>query len=369
WQNLISHRTNVDPLELLPQEHNFRMHAMNQRQVTIASLNELGHVGDVIVNVRSGKIVNGHLRVELAIAENQRTVPVTYLDCDLATEQIILAFFDAVGAKAITDAERLRATLGQITTTSQHLQASLDDWVLSFTPTKGTGRDSEELDEPEEDFLDAPVLGTAPSASPAARSAPLVEEATASTAPEVALPVPEGLQATAPGAEAPVPAPIVAPVVAAPLALVADAVEPVIDPAPADPPSLEVPAPAPVSTPLVVVVEDDQIAAALIADARAALLEEAQAAQAADAPASPAAALIADARAALLEEAQAAQAADAPALLAAATAPTSYLVKVGEYDQQIPAAQFAPWFAALCAQVGNGQSQLSAEVRRRLGFG
>lgn len=352
WQNLISHRANVDPLELLPQEHNFRIHAMNQRHVTIASLNELGHVGDVIVNVRSGKIVNGHLRVELAIAENQRTVPVTYLDCDLATEQIILAFFDAVGAKAITDAERLRATLGQITTTSQHLQASLDDWVLSFKPTKGKGRDAEEeLDEPDEDFLDAPVLGTAPSASPPARSAPPVE-ATASSIPEVALPVPEEGQATAPVAEAAAPAEATAPAEAvapdvAPLAPVADAVEPVIDLAPADQPSLEVQAPAPVSTPLVVV-EDDRIAAALIADARAALIAEAQAAQTAqstDAPVSPALAL------------------------ATATAPTFYLIKVGEYDQQVPAAQFAPWFAALCAQVGNGQSQLSAEVRQRLGLG
>ena len=356
WQNLISHRANVDPLELLPQEHNFRIHAMNQRHVTIASLNELGHVGDVIVNVRSGKIVNGHLRVELAIAENQRTVPVTYLDCDLATEQIILAFFDAVGAKAITDAERLRATLGQITTTSQHLQASLDDWVLSFKPTKGKGRDAEEeLDEPDEDFLDAPVLGTAPSAPPPARSAPPVE-ATASAPPEVALPVPEEGQATAPVAEAAAPALPVAPVVAVPLApvadtvelaLVANAVEPVIDLAPADQPSLEVLAPAPVSTPLVVV-EDDRIAAALIADARAALIAEAQAAQTAqstDAPVSPALAL------------------------ATATAPNFYLIKVGEYDQQVPAAQFAPWFAALCAQVGNGQSQLSAEVRQRLGLG
>ncbi|MEI7769652.1 MAG: hypothetical protein WCI67_06685, partial [Chloroflexales bacterium] len=153
WQNLISHRADVDPLELLPQEHNFRIHALNQRQVTTASLDELGHVGDIIVNVRTGKIVNGHLRVELAIAEDQATVPVTYIDCDVATEQIVLAFFDEVGSKAITDADRLRATIAKIDIGSSTLQASLEEWALTLKPRKGKKGKKGEREELDDDEL------------------------------------------------------------------------------------------------------------------------------------------------------------------------------------------------------------------------
>ena len=58
----------------------------------------------------------------------------------------------------------------------------------------------------------------------------------------------------------------------------------------------------------------------------------------------------------------------APPPSPADAAPTAYLVKVGEYDQMVPAALFAPWFAALCAQVGTDHAALSAEVSRRLGL-
>jgi len=339
WQNLIAHRADVDPLELLPQEHNFRIHAQNQRQVTTASLDELGHVGDIIVNIRTGKIVNGHLRVELAIAEDQRTVPVTYIDCDVATEQIILAFFDRVGAKAITDSERLRATIAQIDTGSSALQASLDDWVLSFKPKKAK-QEEEEVDEAldEEEFLDALPHAPAPEpmaspahVAPAPASIPTtVEQAEVEQAEMAGMPTVAAPQATAmPIAPEPegdtrvARAEQVAPTQAQPLA------EDAIDDAP------EATAIAVAVAPLTAVVQDDLIGAALVEDVRAAA--------AADAPPVP------------------------PALITpVAAAPTEYLIKIGEFDQMIPAAQFAPWFAQLCAKVGNGQTQLQTEIKQRL---
>ena len=347
WQNLISHRADVDPLELLPQEHNFRIHALNQRQVTTASLDELGHVGDIIVNVRTGKIVNGHLRVELAIAEDQATVPVTYIDCDVATEQIVLAFFDEVGSKAITDADRLRATIAKIDIGSSTLQASLEEWALTLKPRKGKkGKkgEREELDDDElGEELDDDDLGFLDDEPPApAQVAPPV----VAVAPAPAI-EPEAVEPVVPAV---VPAEIAPPALVVaddagedlpatlPLELsseplggddgdgagegVAPALtEPIAPPAPAQP--------------VLAVVQDDALAAAIVEDVRAAQAEE-----------SP----------------------PAPVAPSAVDAPAEYVVKVGEYDQLVPASVFAPWFAAICAQVGNGHSQLSAEVRRRLGF-
>jgi hypothetical protein len=374
WQNLISHRTTVDPLELLPQEHNFRIHALNQRQVTTASLDELGHVGDIIVNIRTGKIVNGHLRVELAIAEGQERVPVTYIDCDEATEKIILAFFDQVGEKAITDADRLRRTIAQIDIGSTHLQASLDDWLLSFKPKKAGKKgaavadddEGEELDDEEEFFETEPTsapVAVAPAVTPAPAAAPAPAPAPIAVAPAPApAATPEPTPAAAPAAPEPTPvAALAAPVVEDGETLVvaaptlasqplggddgdgeAEGVAPShvapIAPAPAAPvaPTAPTPTPAPAPAPTLKVVQDDPIAAAIVEDARAAAAEDT-----ATPPPPPASVIV---------------------------APSEYLVKVGEFDQMVPAAVFAPWFAALCAQVGNGHTQLSAEVRRRLGF-
>ena len=345
WQNLISHRTQVDPLELLPQVHNFRIHGQNQRQVTTASLDELGHVGDIIVNVRTGKIVNGHLRVELAIAEDQRTVPVTYLDCDEATEQIILAFFDEVGAKAITDGDRLRATIAKIDIGATALQDSLDEWVLALKPakatkatkgTRGTERDEDEdegdedEDEGDEDVLAPIAPAPAPIAPASVAPAPAPLPAVADVLPAVA---------------------DVLPVVAdVPLLVVADTptdLSPLLGQSPDDndappaplaplaPPPVVPDAPPPPLPPLPSVVPTDAFAAALIADV--------QTAHRADAP-------------------------PAPPTAPADAAPPAYLIRVGEYAQMVPASVFTPWFAALCAQVGTEHAALSAEVSQRLGL-
>lgn len=342
WQNLIAHRADVDPLELLPQEHNFRIHALPQRHVTTASLDELGHVGDIIVNIRTGKIVNGHLRVELSIAEDQRTVPVTYIDCDVATEQIILAFFDQVGAKAITDAARLQKTMAQITTGSSHLQASLDDWLLSFAPKKGTKGAPVDDDEDEalDDDLgfvgDAPLTPAPPAVAPLGPTRAAEQAGAGEVVPATpAAPLGDASASSAPQA----PALDAAPLRDATPPVALDAVQAVPSQVEAGDTPEEVPVAlvAPVAAPLPVLTPDS-ITAAIVDDVRAAAAAEDPAA--ARAPLPPTVA-----------------------------APTEYLVKVGEFDQLIPAAQFAPWFAALCAAHGNGSAQLATELKRRLSLG
>jgi len=79
-------------------------------------LSEVGVVQSVIVNERTGRMLDGHLRAELAVARAEPTVPVVYVDLDESEERLILATFDPLGALADTDGAALRELLGVVTT-------------------------------------------------------------------------------------------------------------------------------------------------------------------------------------------------------------------------------------------------------------
>ena len=74
-------------------------------------LAEVGWVQDIIVNKRTGFVVDGHARVALAISAGER-VPVVYVDLSENEEALILATLDPLSAMAVTD-EDLLAGLGR----------------------------------------------------------------------------------------------------------------------------------------------------------------------------------------------------------------------------------------------------------------
>lgn len=126
WTNrIVSHGT-AAPAKLLANPANFRRHPPAQKAAMRAALREVGVVQDVIVNRRTGHLLDGHLRVALAIEDQEPTLPVTYVDLDLDTERKALATFDALAGLATSDPEQVQALLATITTESADLQALLD---------------------------------------------------------------------------------------------------------------------------------------------------------------------------------------------------------------------------------------------------
>ena len=69
---------------------------------------------DVIVNQRTGYVVDGHARLDLARKRGETSVPVVYVDLDEREERLIIASLDPLSAMATTDAEALRALLADI---------------------------------------------------------------------------------------------------------------------------------------------------------------------------------------------------------------------------------------------------------------
>jgi ParB-like chromosome segregation protein Spo0J len=144
WANRIVRHADVDPSTLAPSELNWRRHPQSQADALAGVLGSIGVVQSVIVNERSGRIVDGHLRVQLAVERSEPLIPVVYVDLDDAEERLILATLDPLAALAETDAEQLRALLADVSTDDAALADLLSSLAASVTPTLPTPREQTE---------------------------------------------------------------------------------------------------------------------------------------------------------------------------------------------------------------------------------
>ena len=69
YKNKIVKQENVDPRKLKANPNNFREHPMTQSKAMIGSLEELGWISGVVVNINTGNLIDGHLRVILILWE------------------------------------------------------------------------------------------------------------------------------------------------------------------------------------------------------------------------------------------------------------------------------------------------------------
>lgn len=95
------------------------------------------------MNERTGRLVDGHLRVSLALARGQKTVPVTWVDLDEAEESLILATMDPLAGLAETDGAILDALLHQVHSEDAAIQALLADLAGDAEGAKLTAPDTE----------------------------------------------------------------------------------------------------------------------------------------------------------------------------------------------------------------------------------
>lgn len=137
----------MKPEDLKANALNWRTHSPAQRAVLDGVLDEVGWVQGVILNRRTGNLVDGHLRVEQALERGEAKIPVTIIDVSEAEEAKILATFDPIGALAGTDGRTLKELLGVITSESDAVNKLLAD----ITPSYGYADD-------ESNPPDAPIL-------------------------------------------------------------------------------------------------------------------------------------------------------------------------------------------------------------------
>lgn len=123
WKNRIVGHGAESPDAILANPRNWRAYPDQQKDALKGVLDDVGWVQQVILNRRSGLLVDGHLRVALAKQHTQPTIPVIYVDLSDDEEALILAALDPIGALAETDKAQLEALLPDVRSDSEAVQA------------------------------------------------------------------------------------------------------------------------------------------------------------------------------------------------------------------------------------------------------
>lgn len=115
------------PEDLLANPQNWRKHPGHQQEAMTGILETVGWVNNVIVNEVTGHVVDGHMRVNVAMRNGDEQVPVTYVRLTEEEERIILATYDPLSALATQDSQALADLLTGIREQNNNsVQALLD---------------------------------------------------------------------------------------------------------------------------------------------------------------------------------------------------------------------------------------------------
>lgn len=111
WNNRIVEMKMMNPAELTANPLNWRIHPEEQEVVMDSMLNDVGWVQGIIFNRRTGRIVDGHLRVSIALRKGMDQVPVNVVDLSEEEEKRVLAELDPIGDLARRSQENIEELL------------------------------------------------------------------------------------------------------------------------------------------------------------------------------------------------------------------------------------------------------------------
>ena len=108
---------------------NWRIHPLSQQDALKGVLEEVGWVQQVIINKRTGNLIDGHLRCQLAAREGQKTIPVVYVDVSEDEEALVLATLDPIAAMAATDKQKLDELFHNIQSDNENVQKMISEFA------------------------------------------------------------------------------------------------------------------------------------------------------------------------------------------------------------------------------------------------
>jgi len=131
WRNRIVEHGQEAPDQLLANPFNARIHPKAQQDALQALLDSVGWVAPVIVNRVTGHVIDGHLRVSLALSQGTELVPVNYVELTENEEKTILAAFDFITSMAVYDRDTLGVLLSDINSDNAEIQTLLAKLAVS----------------------------------------------------------------------------------------------------------------------------------------------------------------------------------------------------------------------------------------------
>lgn len=139
---------------------NAKRHSAEQVAAARAMISSVGWLTEILVNKKTGRILDGHLRVEIAISIGEPTVPVRYIEVGDEREASIIAAFDTSTRMASWDKEK-----------AESLLESLLDRDLSFSGLAKTLAECASIE------LDSILSSSPGQLSIASESVPISEQA------------------------------------------------------------------------------------------------------------------------------------------------------------------------------------------------
>jgi len=139
----------IDPKTLTPNPSNWRVHPPAQREALAGVLEEVGWAGALLWNERTERLVDGHLRLDVALRENRDAVPVLIGSWSDAQEKEILATLDPIAAMAEADSAQLDALLREVNSGSaavMDMLAGLAEGAGLYLDEKPIGAGGDEFD-------------------------------------------------------------------------------------------------------------------------------------------------------------------------------------------------------------------------------
>ena len=145
-----------DPSALMPHPENWREHPATQKAMLDGIIEDVGYVQSVLVNKRTGHIVDGHMRVAMAVEQGWDTIPVEYVDLNENEEKIVLATINPVAGLAEKNKERISAIADAIETKNSRVKGLISSLATSSSEgrTQILEEAQEERDEAVQEFLE-----------------------------------------------------------------------------------------------------------------------------------------------------------------------------------------------------------------------
>lgn len=125
---------------------NARRHPLKQREAVESSLRKFGMIAPIIVNERTGNVIDGHERVWQGLQNDDAELPYITVDIDPADEATALLTFDRTGDLADWDADVIARLLPDVRT---DLDPALDRLMAELAEEVGVTPNLDPLDPPE----------------------------------------------------------------------------------------------------------------------------------------------------------------------------------------------------------------------------
>lgn len=133
WKSRLVRTGFVPASELESHPMNWRIHSTDQRAAMNSVFNQVGWVQFVIVSERTNRILDGHLRVDMARQRDPDfMVPVAWIDASEDEEAIILSTFDPLSMMAGTDYTQLDTLISSVHVQDQGMMELLESIRESY---------------------------------------------------------------------------------------------------------------------------------------------------------------------------------------------------------------------------------------------